>query len=105
MLEAPPIDRLGSFRSHFIALRPYILQCVVTPARIDAYLDQGAPTKRFPILPCAFAIGGNGVMLLGAFGAQQSATSSQLMMLGGSACEAIGIAWLAPAAVRKIFSS
>jgi hypothetical protein len=44
-------------------------------------------------------------MLLGAFGAQQSATSSQLMMLGGSACEAIGIAWLAPAAVRKIFSS
>ncbi len=72
--------------------------------RVDAYLDQSASGKRFTIVPWVFAIGGTGVMLLGAFGAPQSAASSQLMMLGGSACEALGIAWLAPAAVRKIFS-
>jgi hypothetical protein len=45
-------------------------------------------------------------MLLGAFGSPKSFESNQLlMMLGGSACEAIGIAWLARAAVRKGFSS
>jgi hypothetical protein len=70
-----------------------------------AYRDQSSPKRRSTIVPWAFAIGGTGVMLLGAFGGQQSATSSQLMMLGGSACEALGIAWLAPAADRKIFSS
>jgi hypothetical protein len=77
----------------------------LSPERVDAYLDQSAPRKRFPIVPWVFALGGTGVMLLGAFGAQQSAASSQMMILGGSACEALGIAWLAPAAVRKIFSS
>ena len=77
----------------------------VSPASIDAYRDQSAPKRRSTIVPWVFALGGTGVMLFGAFGGQQSATSSELMMLGGSACEAIGIAWLAPAAVRKIFST
>lgn len=72
--------------------------------RVDAYPDRDAPKRRSTIVPWVFALGGTGVMLLGAFGAQQSAASSQLMMLGGSAFEALGIAWLAPAAVKKIFS-
>jgi hypothetical protein len=76
----------------------------ISQERIDAYLDQDAPRKRFPIVPWVFALGGTGVMLLGAFGAQQSGANSQLMILGGSAFEALGIAWLAPAAVKKIFS-
>jgi hypothetical protein len=73
---------------------------------IEAYLDESAHNRRSAIVPWIFAVGGTGVMLLGAFGSPKSFESNQLlMMLGGSACEAIGIAWLAPAAVRKVFSS
>ena len=81
-----------------------VLQDAVAQDRIDAYLDQDPPKRRSTIVPWVFALGGTGVMLLGAFGAQQSAAGNQLMMLGGSAFEALGIAWLAPAAVKKIFS-
>jgi hypothetical protein len=71
---------------------------------IEAYLDESTTKRRSAIVPWIFAVGGTGVMLMGAFGAPKSLESSQLLMLGGSACEAIGIAWLAPAAVRKVFS-
>ena len=71
---------------------------------IEAYLNQSTPKKRSAVLPWVFALGGTGVMLLGALGAPRTFEANQLLELGGSACEAIGIAWLAPAAVRKVFS-
>jgi hypothetical protein len=70
---------------------------------IKAYLDESTTRKRSAVVPWLFAVGGTGVMLIGAFGASQSFESNQLLILGGSACEAIGIAWLAPA-VRRVFS-
>jgi hypothetical protein len=78
----------------------------VSQDAIEAYLDESAHKRGSAIVPWIFAVGGTGVMLLGAFGSPKSFENNQLlMMLGGSACEAIGIAWLAPAAVRKVFSS
>jgi hypothetical protein len=76
----------------------------VSQDALEAPLDEGALKRRSAIVPWVFALGGTGVMLLGAFGAPQSFESNQLLMLGGSACEAIGIAWLAPSAIRKVLS-
>jgi hypothetical protein len=76
----------------------------VSQDALEVHLDESAPKKPSAIVPWVFALGGTGVMLLGAFGAPKSLESNQLLMLGGSACEAIGIAWLAPGAVRKVFT-
>jgi hypothetical protein len=72
---------------------------------VDAYLNETKPKERSGIVPWVFALGGTGVMLMGAFGTSTSSESNRLlMMLGGSACEAVGIAWLAPATIKKLFT-
>jgi len=81
-----------------------LFQKPISPEAVEAYLNHRAPKKRSPIVPWVFALGGTGAMLLAAFGGPTSAESNQLLMLGGSACEALGLALLAPAAVKKILS-
>ena len=82
-----------------MSLRKPVLQDTV-----EAYLERSPAPERSAIVPWVFALGGAGVMLIAAFGGSMTPESYRMLMLGGAVFEAIGIAWLAPGAVRKVLS-
>jgi hypothetical protein len=68
----------------------------------EPYLDGIIARRGSAIVPWVFALGGTGLMLMGAFGGSMSSETNQLLMLGGSACEALGIARLLPRAFGRL---